>query len=140
MAEEESSKKGGRKSGEDKEVLQGEDPEYKGKGKEVNSLQPSIDTVREETRVELAEHQLIGLNVDKALEYLHKTNPIEQIEKPLMDSETEIRDFEDQMHQRIQDWLGAWDKTISRGEDLPQSLIARAVELAERSREKEEGE
>lgn len=114
----------------------GETTENKGKSKEINLSELSADDMREEQRIEMAKHLLIGTKVDKALEFLHETDPIDNIEKTLQDSKVEVRNLDDQMQQRIQDWLGTWDKVISEGEDLPVDLIGRAVELAKSSREK----
>lgn len=111
-----------------------ETTEIKGESEEINLSQLSVDDMREEQRIEMAKHLLIGTKVDKAIEILHETDPIENIEKTLENSEVEVRDLDDQMQQRIQDWLGMWDKVISEGEDLPVDLIGRAVELAKSSR------
>jgi len=113
-----------------------ETTEIEGESKEISLSKLSVDDMREEQRVEMAKHLLIGSKVDKALEFLHEVDPVENIEKPLNESDVEVRDLEDQMQQRVQDWLSMWDKVISESEPLPVDLIGRAVELAESSREK----
>jgi len=124
MAEKDSPKEG-----------KGEAEEAKGKGEELVLSTLSVDDMREEQRIEMAKQLLMGRNVDKALEFIHGFDPIENIAKPLDEADFEIRDVEDQLQQRVQDWLSIWDKTMSESEDLPVDLIGRAVELAKSSRE-----
>lgn len=107
------------------------------KGPEITLSQLSTDDMREEQRIEMSKHMIMGMKIDRAVEFLSQMDPVENIEKTLQKTEVEIREGKAQMNTMVQNWLAMWDKAFSEAEDVPADLIGRAADLAKSSREKE---
>lgn len=92
-----------------------------------------MDT-KEELKEIMNKQIIISKNIDKALEFHTKLNPIDLYSQ--VDSE-EFRDQQSKIQAMVITWIDMFDEMLEVGSDLPVALLARASEIA-RSMTKED--
>ena len=83
---------------------------------------------------------VMSKNLDKALEFHTKMNPIDSVLKPLEGRE-EFRDQQSKVESMVNTWIDTFMAMLEEGDELPVDLVGRAAEIAKELREgEEEGE
>ncbi|MCF7875982.1 hypothetical protein K9M06_02890 [Candidatus Bipolaricaulota bacterium] len=82
---------------------------------------------------------VMSKNLDKALEFHTKMNPIDTVLKPLEGRE-EFRDQQSKVESMVNTWIDTYMAMLEEGDELPVDLIGRASEIARDLREEGEEE
>jgi hypothetical protein len=89
---------------------------------------------KEELKDTMDKQLVMAKNLDKALEFHTKMNPIDSVLKPLEERE-EFRDQQSKVESMVNTWIDTFMAMLEEGDELPVDLIGRASEIAKEMRE-----
>jgi hypothetical protein len=94
---------------------------------------------REELQNAYNKHLIMEKNIDQALSFLLRLNPLEVI-APKLEGKAELTgDVRGKLQMLTQMWIDIYSDTLREGKDISRDLIGRAAEIAKELREKKEG-
>jgi len=123
-----------------KEIQNGHN-DWKEKIRGAEEMVEKETNVEDEYRESFPRHMLMDSLLDKSLDFVVRTNPLDVVVKEVKNAKAELGneiDLGQEVYKKVPSmmhkWLDMYDGVLDEGKNLPRDLIGRAAELAKEQR------